>query len=113
MRRLMRQRPALRSTRPARMLTRKPAANRWRRSASDGAGAETAMKSLFAALLAALMLAAGLACAQDSGKHEDGSAEEAGGLAHLSDMMVKQQIRHIKLWFAGDPGNWPLAGHEI
>jgi hypothetical protein len=95
------------------MLMRKPAANRWRRSASSGAGAEIAMKSLFAALLAALMLAAGLACAQDSGKQEDGSAEEAGGLPHLSDIMVKQQMRHIKLWFAGDAGNWPLADHEI
>jgi hypothetical protein len=95
------------------MLMRKPAANRWRRSASDGAGAEIALKSLFAALLAALMLAAGLACAQDSGKQEDGSAEDAGGLPHLSEIMAQQQMRHIKLWFAGDARNWPLADHEI
>jgi hypothetical protein len=70
------------------------------------------MKSPFAALLAALVLAAGLACAQDSGKQEDGSAEEAG-LPHLSEIMVQQQMRHIKLWFAGDAGNWPLADYEI
>lgn len=31
----------------------------------------------------------------------------------LSDIMAKQQERHIKLWFAGHAGNWPLAGYEI
>jgi hypothetical protein len=71
------------------------------------------MKPMFAALLAALLLAAGLARAQDSGKQENGSAEEAEGLPHLSEIMVQQQVRHIKLWFAGDAGNWPLADYEI
>jgi hypothetical protein len=71
------------------------------------------MKSMFAALLAALLLATGLACAQDSGKRENGSVEEAEGLPHLSEIMVQQQMRHIKLWFASDAGNWPLADYEI
>jgi hypothetical protein len=74
------------------------------------------MKPMLAALLAALLLAAGLACAQDSGKQENGSAEEAEeaeGLPHLSEIMAQQQMRHIKLWFAGDAGNWPLADYEI
>jgi hypothetical protein len=71
------------------------------------------MKSMFAALLAPLLLAAGLACAQDSGKPENGSVEEAENLPHLSEIMVQQQMRHIKLWFAGDAGNWPLADYEI
>lgn len=31
----------------------------------------------------------------------------------LSDIMAKQQERHIKLWFAGHAGNWPLADYEI
>ncbi|MFY9696364.1 MAG: hypothetical protein WA776_00720 [Xanthobacteraceae bacterium] len=31
----------------------------------------------------------------------------------LSDIMVQQQERHIKLWFAGHAGNWPLADYEI
>jgi hypothetical protein len=92
---------------------RKPAANRWRRSASNGAGEEIAMKSLFAALLAGLVLAAGVACAQDSGKQSQGAADEAEGLPHLSEIMVRQQMRHIKLWFAADAGNWPLADYEI
>jgi hypothetical protein len=71
------------------------------------------MKSTFAALLAALLLAAGFACAQDGGKPTQGSADEAEGLPHLSEIMVQQQMRHIKLWFAGDAGNWPLADYEI
>ncbi len=31
----------------------------------------------------------------------------------LSDIMAQQQERHIKLWFAGHAGNWPLADYEI
>jgi hypothetical protein len=31
----------------------------------------------------------------------------------LSDIMAQQQERHIKLWFAGHAGNWPLANYEI
>ena len=27
--------------------------------------------------------------------------------------MPLQQMRHIKLWFAGRAGNWPLADYEI
>ena len=27
--------------------------------------------------------------------------------------MALQQMRHIKLWFAGRAGNWPLADYEI
>jgi len=27
--------------------------------------------------------------------------------------MALQQMRHIKLWFAGHAGNWPLADYEI
>ena len=27
--------------------------------------------------------------------------------------MTLQQLRHIKLWFAGHVGNWPLADYEI
>ncbi len=71
------------------------------------------MKSRFAALPAALVLAAGLAHAQVSVKQENGSAEEAEALPHLSEIMVQQQMRHIKLWFAGDAANWPLADYEI
>ena len=66
------------------------------------------MKSMFAALLATVLLAAGLACAQGGG-----AVDETEGLPHLSEIMVQQQMRHIKLWFAGDSRNWPLADYEI
>jgi hypothetical protein len=91
---------------------RKLAANPWRRSADDGAGEEIAMKLISVASLAALLLAAGFAFAQPEGK-QDASAEEAGGLPHLSEIMAQQQMRHIKLWFAGGGGNWPLADYEL
>ncbi len=31
----------------------------------------------------------------------------------LPEIMAHQQERHIKLWFAGHAGNWPLADYEI
>jgi hypothetical protein len=31
----------------------------------------------------------------------------------LGDIMAMQQMRHIKLWFAGNAANWPLADYEI
>ena len=40
------------------------------------------------------------------------SAEDAGGPG-LGEIMTLQQLRHIKLWFAGRAGNWPLADYEI
>jgi hypothetical protein len=70
------------------------------------------MKSRSAVLLVGIFVA-GVACAQDSRKQSEGFAEEADGSPHLSDIMVQQQMRHIKLWFAGDAGNWPLAGYEL
>lgn len=69
------------------------------------------MKSIFAAFAAAL-LAAGVAWAQQS-KQADSAADEPENLPRLSEMMVQQQMRHIKLWFAGDAGNWALADYEL
>jgi len=34
-------------------------------------------------------------------------------VADLGAMMGQQQMRHIKLWFAGDAGNWKLAAYEL
>ncbi len=31
----------------------------------------------------------------------------------LGEIMTLQQMRHIKLWFAGQAGNWPLADYEL
>ena len=72
------------------------------------------MKLFFAALAAAVVLAASLACAQQqAAKQANDGAEDAEVLPHLSDIMVQQQMRHLKLWFAGDAGNWALADYEL
>ena len=31
----------------------------------------------------------------------------------LGELMTFQQMRHAKLWLAGQAGNWPLAAYEI
>jgi len=31
----------------------------------------------------------------------------------LGEMMTLQQMRHVKLWLAGDAGNWELAAYEL
>ena len=76
------------------------------------------MKSSFVVLLAAivlatLVLAAAIAFAQNSAKPGEEVATEAQGSPRLGDIMVQQQMRHIKLWFAADAGNWPLADYEL
>jgi hypothetical protein len=71
------------------------------------------MKSVFAGLLAGLLLVGGIAWAQDAGIQSAGFADEAEGLPRLGEIMVRQQMRHIKLWFAGDARNWSLADYEI
>ena len=47
------------------------------------------------------LVGASLALAQD------------GFMPKLADLMGQTQLRHIKLWFAGKLGNWPLAGYEV
>src|SRR5579862_9446324 len=60
------------------------------------------MRPIFAILIGMALLAVPTASAQDS---------PAG--PGLGEIMTLQQIRHIKLWFAGRAGNWPLADYEI
>jgi hypothetical protein len=31
----------------------------------------------------------------------------------LGELMTFNQMRHAKLWFAGEAGNWPLAAYEV
>jgi hypothetical protein len=58
------------------------------------------MKSIFAFCLMALLPAIA-------------NAQDAPGPPKISEIMAQQQMRHIKLWFAGIGGNWPLADYEI
>ncbi len=75
------------------------------------------MKPIFAALIATAILMAVTANAQDKpapaaapqGMHEPDQPMVPG----LGEIMALQQMRHIKLWFAGRAGNWPLADYEI
>ncbi len=51
------------------------------------------------------------ACRSGSTPGEDQSA--AGYVPGLGEIMSLQQMRHTKLWLAGDAGNWELAAYEI
>jgi hypothetical protein len=60
------------------------------------------------AVVAALVLSPAL------GQHHPGEAPASGPYApRLGDLMILQQIRHAKLWFAVAANNWPLAEHEL
>jgi hypothetical protein len=69
------------------------------------------IKPLVVAVVAAALAVVG-ATAQQAAKQAESPAEEQPEL-HLSSIMAQQQMRHIKLWFAGDVGNWPLAEYEL
>jgi hypothetical protein len=72
------------------------------------------MKPVFAALIVTVMLAASTVNAQDKPKHaEQPPAPQTASQPGLGEIMALQQMRHIKLWFAGRAGNWPLADYEI
>jgi hypothetical protein len=65
------------------------------------------VKPITAAAIATLWLAA------PSAKAEDAKPATGPGVPGLGEIMSLQQMRHIKLWFAGRAGNWPLADYEI
>jgi hypothetical protein len=64
------------------------------------------MSSKFAALTILILLAIPPAHAEDAAAAEPYEPS-------IGDIMAQQQERHIKLWFAGQGGNWPLADYEI
>jgi hypothetical protein len=77
------------------------------------------MRSGFAAVVA-LVAFATLANAQDNkqdnkpdGKPTDQANAPEPYQPGLGEIMALQQMRHIKLWFAGNASNWPLADYEI
>jgi hypothetical protein len=41
------------------------------------------------------------------------TAAPAGYVPGLGEIMTLQQMRHSKLWFAGEGGNWALADYEV
>ena len=78
------------------------------------------MKPIVAAVIAAALLVAPVALAQDK-PAQDKPAQPAEPVPPseppyqpgLGEIMSLQQMRHIKLWFAGNAANWPLANYEI
>ncbi len=74
------------------------------------------MKPIVAAMIAAAVLAVQVARAQDKPAQPAPAAmpaEEPHMVPGLGEIMSLQQMRHIKLWFAGNAANWPLAAYEI
>jgi hypothetical protein len=67
------------------------------------------MKRIFMLVLAIPLLAVAAASAQNPAVPE----ANGGNLPGLGEIMTLQQLRHIKLWFAGRAGNWALADYEI
>ncbi|MFI5314555.1 MAG: hypothetical protein ACHQ6T_02560 [Myxococcota bacterium] len=58
-----------------------------------------------------LIAAAAFACARP--RAGEASAAANGYAPGLGEIMAAQQMRHLKLWYAGQAGNWPLASYEV
>ena len=72
------------------------------------------MRLIFAGLIGAMMLGTAAAKAQDTAKPAMPMQEtNAPMVPGLGEIMTLQQLRHIKLWFAGRAGDWPLADYEM
>src|SRR5580658_3550722 len=105
--------PVPRSMKPAKRPIPRHAASAFRRRARRFPKEEF-MKLIFAGLIGATMLGTAAANAQDTAKPAMSMPEtNASMVPGLGEIMTLQQLRHIKLWFAGRAGNWPLADYEI
>ena len=62
--------------------------------------------------LLALLIAAILTAMAASSAEAPAQTTSAGGSAALSDLMIRLQLQHAKLWFAGKLSNWSLANYE-
>jgi hypothetical protein len=71
------------------------------------------MKSIAVALIATGLLAVVAVRAEDKPAMPAAMPVEEEHLPGLGEIMSVQQMRHIKLWFAGNAANWPLADYEI
>jgi hypothetical protein len=70
------------------------------------------MRPVFAAAVALATISPLAAAAQDASQQTPPVANEPYSPG-LGEIMALQQMRHIKLWFAGHADNWPLADYEI
>jgi hypothetical protein len=60
----------------------------------------------FVLAIAVCLIAASVSSAQET-------SPAKGNEINVGDVMAFQQERHLKLWFAGRAGNWPLADYEL
>jgi hypothetical protein len=71
-------------------------------------------RRVFVFAVVAGLLAFSTACRRQSGA--GGAAPSAAAEAYvpgLGEIMSLQQMRHVKLWFAGAAANWELAAYEL
>jgi hypothetical protein len=72
------------------------------------------MRPIVAAVAAAVVITSLAASAQDKAQAPVAAPQDkAPYQPGLGEIMALQQMRHIKLWFAGHAANWPLADYEI
>src|SRR5690242_1138313 len=79
-------------------------AGRLRYVREDGPSVRTVIRSGTVAVFLVVPCALGASCGR----------QPAAGEAYvpgLGEMMTLQQMRHVKLWLAGEAGNWELAGY--
>jgi hypothetical protein len=73
---------------------------------------ELAQGTAILAVIATLTVL-GSACRQPSSSTAAPAASVDAYVPGLGEIMTLQQMRHTKLWFAGEAGNWDLAAYEI
>jgi hypothetical protein len=73
------------------------------------------MRRIVAAAAAAIVFTVLAADAQETSAPQQPAAmpQDDSNQPGLGEIMALQQMRHIKLWFAGHAANWPLADYEI
>jgi len=64
-------------------------------------------------LVLALTLLLCPGCGRLSQPGRGGSAAAEGFVPGLGELMSLQQMRHVKLWLAGEAANWELADYEV
>jgi hypothetical protein len=53
------------------------------------------------------------ACGRSPSAQPQSTAAAEAFVPGLGEIMSLQQMRHVKLWFAGKAGNWKLASYEV
>jgi hypothetical protein len=70
------------------------------------------MRTCFCVILSAF-LALCSACTRPSPGTASSAASQELFVPGLGEIMSLQQMRHVKLWFAGQSANWDLAAYEL